>query len=81
MKYWIILIFTIVVLAYFGFMIGSNLILPRCDNLPINVTMEDCQQMVNQILFNYQIRGIIYGSIIGLIIGLGINLVVKKFKN
>jgi len=36
--------------------------------------------MVNQILINYQIQGVIYGALAGLIVGLGINFIVKKIK-
>jgi len=80
MKYWIVLLATIISFVYFGYMIGSNLILPHCDNLPQNVNIEDCHQMVNQKLFNYQIQGVVYGLIAGLIIGLIINFIIKKFK-
>ena len=86
MKNWAIPLVSIIILAYFGYMIGQGIILPRCygndalPTLPNDTSAEDCQRMVNQILINYQIQGVIYGALAGLIVGLGINFIVKKIK-
>lgn len=78
MKNWTILLVSVLVLAYFGYIIGGGLILPRCND---NVAYNDCQNIVYRMDLSYRIQGLTYGAIIGLIIGVGLILIIKKFKN